>query len=100
MKRLIALAFLLLSSGAFADFVTRSGQNELRLMASPCVHAGILGHLKEEWRAKFNKAQASISGKTHYACWIDTGDGSYFVIWEDGTGVAYAITSFLHEPGI
>lgn len=101
MKRILLASFLLMFwGGAWADLVATNGPNELRLMHSPCVHAGILGQLKEEFRPQFKKAQATIAGKTHFACWIDTGDGAYFVIWESGEGQAYPVTGFLDQPGV
>jgi hypothetical protein len=101
MKRLlVAVISLLIWSPAMADLVARNGANELRLMHSPCVHAGILDQLKEEWRPKFKKAQASVDRKTFYACWIDTNQGNYVVMFEDGNGMSYPITGFLDEPGI
>ncbi len=100
MKRLVLAAALLAAGSAMADLVARNGKNELRLMHSPCVHGGTLGHLKEEWRSQFRKAQASIEGKTLFACWIDTGEGAYFVIWEDGTSNGYPVAGFLDVPTI
>jgi hypothetical protein len=99
MKKLL-IAAMFAASPAFADLVARNGKNELRLMDMPCVHGGILGQLKEEWRPKFKKAMATVQGKTHYACWIDTGDGAYYTIWEDGTGAAYPVEGFVDEPGV
>ena len=100
MKKLL-IAALLAAGPAMADLVaTNSGGDELRLMNSPCVHGGILGHLKEEYRPKFKKAQAWIGGKMHYACWIDTNEGAYFVMWESGEGSAFPVTSFIDQPGV
>lgn len=86
-------------TAASADLVASTGGNELRLMASPCVHDGVLGMLKPEWRAAFKKAQATVGGKTFAACWIDTGEGAYFVQFEDGTGMGYPISGFVDQPG-
>lgn len=101
MKRIaVALAFLMFWGGASADLVARNSGNELRLQHTACVHAGILGQLREEWRPKFKKAVATVAGKMHYACWIDTMDGAYFVVWEDGSAAGYPIAGFLDEPGV
>jgi hypothetical protein len=60
----------------------------------------VLGALKPEWRPKFKKAQATVGGRMFYACWIDTGEGVYWVAWEDGTSAGYPVGAFLDEPGI
>lgn len=99
MKRLL-IAAVFAAGPAFADLVATSGENELRLMPGPCVHGGILGMLKPEHRKQFKKGQAFVAGKLFYACWIDTGEGSYFVIYDDGDGKVYSVTSFTDQPGI
>lgn len=87
-------------TSSFADLVARNGANELRLMPGACSHGGILGQLREEWRPKFRKGQATIEGKLHFACWIDTFEGAYFVIWESGESSLLPITGFIEVPGI
>lgn len=93
----LALALALTPPPAAADLVMRGNGNELRLYASPCVHAGILGQIRDEWRAKFKKARATISGKMHYACWIEH-DGAAFVMFEDEQGM-WDMGQFKDEPG-
>lgn len=100
MKRVLVVAAFLCGP-AFGDLVAvNSKGDELRLMHSPCVHAGILGRIKEEYRSRFKKAQAEIGKKMIYACWVDTGDGAYYIVWEDGSSTAYPITGFLDQPGV
>jgi hypothetical protein len=100
MKKLL-IAALLAAGPAMADLVaTNKGGDELRLMPGRCVHGGILGHLAEEWRPKFKKGQAWIGGKLHFVCWIDTGDGDYFVMGESGASHFYPITMFIEQPGV
>jgi hypothetical protein len=101
MKRILAAALAAgIATSSFADLVATSGKNELRLMDAPCVHGGVLGMLKPEWRPKFKKAAADVNGKMLYACWIDTMDGAYFVLFEDGDGQAYPIQAFIEVPGV
>jgi hypothetical protein len=101
MKRILVIAATLFAAcSAMADLVATSGENERRLMPGPCVHAGILGMLKPEHRKQFKKGQAYVQGHLFYACWIDTGEGAYFVLYEDGDGKAYSVTSFTDKPGV
>ena len=102
MKRLLIAALAAgFATFAAADLVaTNKTGDELRLMPGPCVHGGILGQLKEEYRPLFKKGQAWVGGKMHYTCWIDTGDGFYFVAFEDGGGHAFPITAFTESPGV
>lgn len=99
MKRLLALIFALIWLPAMADLVARNGANELRLRFSPCMDDAILGHLKDEWRPKFSTARAQVGTKSFVACWIDTHDGTYFVIFQNGQSQLYPVTGFLDEPG-
>ena len=100
MKRLLIAAILAVGP-AYADLIaTNSGGDELRLMHSPCTHGGVLGHLDKDKRVQFKKAQSWVQGKLLYACWIDTGDGAYWVVYEDGEGKPYSITSFIDKPGV
>lgn len=100
MKRILTLILLMFAWGAQADLVARAGENELRLMHSPCVHAGILGQLKEEWRPQFKKAQAIVGGKLWFACWIDNQEGAYVVFFEDGDMAMYPVSGFIDVPGV
>lgn len=99
--RYLLAALVLLTMPARADLVaTNSAKDELRLMPGPCIHGGTLGLIAEEWRSRFKKAQADIGGRLVFGCWIDTGEGWYWVIFETGQGIAYPITSFLDQPGV
>jgi hypothetical protein len=100
MKRILLSLVLALPFSAGADLVARNGRNELRLIESPCVHGGTLAHLKEEWRPKFKKASATIGGGHVYACWIDTGDGTYYVLFESGESLLIPVQAMLDEPGV
>lgn len=101
-KFLIGIVLLLAWGGAaHADLITRSGTSELRLFMSPCVHAGILGQLNPEWRPKFRQGQLTLENKPFmYACWIDTGEGAYYVLLENGNDGLFPITAFIEQPGI
>ena len=101
MKRILtALAFLMFLGLAQADLVAAKGGDEVRLMHSPCVHGGILGMLPEGLRPRFQKAQAMIGGTFFYACWADTGGGTYFILYEDGDARAIPVGAFLDQPGV
>ncbi len=101
MKRILVGIFALLFwGGAMADLVTRHGANELRLQPTPCVHGGTLGHISEEWRPKFKKATAMIGSRMIYACWVDTMEGRYIVMFETGETMIFSITDFTDEPGV
>ena len=41
-----------------------------------------------------------IGGKMLYVCWLDGGEGTYYVIREDGEGGWFPVTMFLDQPGI
>jgi hypothetical protein len=100
MKSVLLAATLFAACSAMADLVASNGENELRLMPGPCVHGGILGMLKPEHRPQFRKGQAWVEGKMFYACWADTGEGSYIVFYDDGDVKVYSVTSFTDKPGV
>jgi hypothetical protein len=101
MKRILLAATLFAACSAMADLVaTNRNGDEMRLMPGPCVHAGILGHIgSKEARARLKKGQAWVDGKLLYVCWVDTGDGAYWVVCEDGEGRSHSVTSFTDKPG-
>lgn len=78
--------------------VMRNGDNVLRLFDSPCVHGGVLGMLRPEWRAQFKKAEARVKGKHYYACWIEQ-EGAAYVIFEDEDRGAWPMSLFKPDPG-
>lgn len=84
---------------AHADLVAKTADNELRLLNSPCTHGGTLALLKPEHRPKFKKAIVMLKTLMVYGCWVDTGEGAYFVMLETGGGFALPVTAFLEEPG-
>jgi hypothetical protein len=96
--RLGAVILLLILLGlawpAHADMMARSGKNELRLMDTPCRSDTVRELLKEEWRNKFKAAHADVNGIVYAACWIDTGRGAYFVIFDDGDTQVFPATVF------
>lgn len=98
-KFMILIALVLCWGGAWADLVARSGANELRLLAEPCMHAGILAMLHPEYRPQFRKARATVNGKMFYACWIEQ-DGVAFVLYEDGDRSVFQVSAFKDEPGV
>jgi hypothetical protein len=83
--RALLIAALLAAGPAVAERVVRNGQHELRLLDTACSHAGTLGHIKEEWRAKFKNARLMHKGKIqHYGCWILADENTVFIMYEDG----------------
>lgn len=101
MRKYLLILSLLLAIPAQADLVVSRGKDELRLMTTPCVHGGVLGMLKPEWRDKFKKAQATVGGKMFYACWIDIPeDQAVWVLYEDGDGKDYPLAVFTESPGV
>jgi hypothetical protein len=99
MKHLLLIAALMCGN-AWADLVATNGPNELRLIDSACTHEGILENIKPEYRDKFKRAQATVGNKTFAACWIDTGEGAYWVAFENGQSVAFSVTGFINQPGV
>jgi hypothetical protein len=101
MKKLVFLAALLAASTAMADLVaTNPRGDELRLMPAACVNEAVLEQIKPEFRDKFQKAQASIGGKTFAGCWVDTGEGAYLVFFSDGDRLVAPVTAFVNSPGV
>jgi hypothetical protein len=41
-----------------------------------------------------------VGNKTFAACWIDTGEGAYWVAFENGQSVAFSVTGFINQPGV
>jgi hypothetical protein len=100
MKR-IFLAALLTAGPAFADLVaTNQRGDELRLMPTACTNEAVLEQIKPEHRDKFQKAQASIGGKTFAGCWVDTGEGAYLIFYADGDRSVAPVTIFTNQPGV
>jgi hypothetical protein len=100
MKRLI-LAALMAAGPAAADLVaTNPRGDELRLMPVACTNEAVLDQIKPEHRDKFQKAQASIGGKTFAGCWVDTGEGAYIVFFSDGDRLILPVTAFINQPGV
>jgi hypothetical protein len=100
MKR-IFLAALLTAGPAFADLVaTNQRGDELRLMPVACANEAVLEQIKPEHRDKFQKAQASIGGKTFAGCWVDTGEGAYLIFYADGDRSVMPVTVFVNQPGV
>ena len=95
-----ALILALLVFPAFAgERIARDGKDYVRIIDSPCVHAGTLAHIRPQWRAKFQKAEASISGQRWFACWIEHDSGAIYVIFEDGDEGMMAAHAFKDDPG-
>jgi len=103
MKRyLVAAAAVCLCASASADLVASNGTgDELRLFERPCTVESIRAAIRPEWVDKFKAGQALIGGKVIKVCWIDTEQGSYYVM-PDGAeqGIAYSVTIFVNEPGV
>jgi hypothetical protein len=101
MKRILIAAAMLAASTAMADLVaTNTRGDELRLMPAPCTNEAVLDQIKPEHRDKFQKAQASIGGKTFAGCWVDTGEGAYLIFYADGDRSVMPVTVFVNQPGV
>lgn len=100
MKYVLLLAFL--CGPAWADQVARTASgNELRLMDLPCSHGGTLLRLKAEWRDKFKKATATMSGKMVFGCYIRIEeDGVFYILMEDAEGFALPFEAFKDAPSV
>ena len=98
MKRLL-LAALLAAGPAMADLVAKSGDNELRLLNTPCVNSAVLAHIRDEWRDKFKAATAQLGANYFNACWIDTEQGAYFIVYSDGDQNVIPVRAFIDQPG-
>ena len=100
MKRILVCAGIaMLAFSAQADLVATNGENSLRLKQEPCTNATIVPMIREEFRPQFKAGSAEIAGKRFQTCWIDTGDGVYFVMFDDGDDASVPITAFV-EVGI
>lgn len=90
----VALGLILwLAIPAHADKVRSTGRDELRLFDSPCVHGGVLGMLKPDWRPLFKKATHIVNGKLTFACWTPV-DWRYLILYEDGQEEQYRMDDF------
>jgi hypothetical protein len=100
--RTLILAFALFLPSAFAGQRMIQGDNAtvLRIYDTPCLHGGTLGHLKPEWRPKFQRAEFTQGNNRVYACWIDAEDGDVYVQIEDGNFMVLPAASFRDEPGV
>lgn len=94
------LALLVLAGPALAEKVATAGDVEIRLFDSPCVHAGTLARLRDEWRPHFRKAQATVAGQRVFGCWIAAPDQViYWLLLEGGDGVALRADLFEDRSG-
>ena len=99
MRRFLLAAVLAAGPAMSADMVLKVGDDMLRLSDSPCVNAGILAQLTEEWRGKFRKAVAVVGGKQFEACWIAEPE-SVYVTYSDGDESRFPIAAFTRDAGI
>lgn len=99
MRRLI-LAALLAASPAFAgDRVAKVGDDRIVLMDKPCPYASVLRHIKEEYRARFKKADTRIGGKRYFACYVVV-DDLVMMVYEDGDQGIVPMSEFKDDPGV
>jgi hypothetical protein len=98
--RTLILAALVAAAPAIAGQRVLAGDgNEVRLHDSPCVHGGILGQLRPEWRPKFRKAEVTLHGARLYACYTVDEDGDVYVLLEDGRQAMFEGKAFKDVPG-
>jgi hypothetical protein len=97
---------ILLSFGmmvnAYPDLVLRNEASgaELRLLPSACSHAGTLALIREERRAEFKNMRYLEKGRIeHYGCWVDLGNGTALVLFEDGSMGQMKLAGF-KETGV
>lgn len=83
---LLLIAALLNSQSAFgARIISDEKGNHIRLTDEPCVStAGIFATMTSRERPSFRRADIYWDGKGYAACWTDLGDGTVFVIDEEG----------------
>ena len=101
MKKVAALLLAGVALSAQADLVARNDKAELRLLNAACTEKAILDQLKPEFHARFKAGRllahdGSINLKV---CWIDTGEGAYFVQFQDGDSGAIPVQVFTEEHG-
>jgi hypothetical protein len=99
MRKLFCL-LALLAFPAWADLVAKDGENEVRLMMTPCRSAAILATIKPEHRDEFQAGQATFEGRGYTFCWGDTKEGAYWLAFDNGKHAVISVTSFINSPGI
>ncbi len=98
MKRItIALIAFFICGVAHADLVASNGANELRLKPGPCVLNIALAVIPPKMQPQYHEGFATANGTTYTACWTDTRDGYYLVLFSDGAIGVYPVTAFV-EP--
>lgn len=95
-----ACTALVLASPAWADLVIRNKETgaELRLLETPCSHAGTLAVLKPEWRPKFKNLRLTSGRDMHFGCWLEQGEVAV-LIFEDGSTGEAQLAAF-RDPSI
>jgi hypothetical protein len=99
---LVILLSLGMMVDAHADLVLRNDGNgaELRLLPSACSHAGTLALIREDRRAEFKDMRYLENGRIeHYGCWVDLGNGTALVLFEDGSMGQMKLAGF-KETGV
>jgi hypothetical protein len=94
---LVILISLGMMVDAHADMVLRNEASgaELRLLPSACSHAGTLALIREERRAEFKNMRYLENGQIqHYGCWVDLGNGTALVLFEDGSAGQMKLAGF------
>ena len=102
MKRIIAalIAAGFYTSAISDDYVARArGGDMVRLTQQPCP-GDILAHVPPPFHEAMQAAQAVIDGKQYRACWINMGDGSIGLVYEDADQARIPIEHFKRDGGI
>lgn len=86
--RLLILPFLLaLASLAHADSIARSGDNWVRIAATPCEAAQVVQHIEAagDDPKDFRAASARVGGQEFVGCWRpDFANRMVYMRYEDG----------------
>lgn len=94
---IIGLCLAAVAPTSRADLVLSNddGSKELRLYESLCTHAGTLGHIPVEFRARFQNARILDRKGTieAYGCWAEQ-DENVLIVFEDGTRTDFRLSKF------
>ncbi len=99
--RVLVLAAALAAGPAMSDdYVARArGGDMVRLTQQACP-AEILAHVPPPFHEAMQAAFAVIDGKQYRACWINMGDGSIGLVYEDADQARIPIEHFKRDGGI
>ncbi len=69
-------------------------------MPGPCTVSVMLSAIPANLHDRFHEAAATVGNQFFRACWADTMQGQYFVLFDDGDSAVLPVTAFTEPPSV